>query len=192
MAKILGQDTDVLVAVFANLLSWFVATWFASWLPKLLPTIAEQDFGPTPDPNQTRCITIGRPGGKEQLRLIRLKPDFVTCGYNVPNGSPFIKVTPAPSTASSSQEDPDTTSAAASAPPTTPAVVVRVHSFSINYADCCIRWGLYESANKFVGYPIVSGFDIAGVVEQVMDGGDSRLGTRSMEQPFLVPIRHEY
>jgi synaptic vesicle membrane protein VAT-1 len=181
MVKILGQDADVLVAVFANLLSWFVATWFPSWLPKLLPTIVEQDCGPAPDPNQTRCIAIGRPGGKEQLRLIRLKPDFVTCGYNVPNGSPFIKVIPARSTASSSQAQVDPAASTASAPSATPAVVVRVHSFSINYADCCIRWGLYESANKFVGYPIVPGFDIAGVVEQVLDGGDS-----SSSSPFQV------
>ena len=29
-----------------------------------------------------------------------------------------------------------------------------------------IRWGLYESAIRYVGYPIVPGFDFAGVVEQ--------------------------
>lgn len=28
-------------------------------------------------------------------------------------------------------------------------------------------WGLYESALEFVGYPIVPGFDVAGVVERV-------------------------
>ena len=51
---------------------------------------------------------------------------------------------------------------------TTPVVVVRVRAFSINYADCCIRWGLYESANRFVGYPICPGFDVAGIVEEVI------------------------
>ena len=34
-------------------------------------------------------------------------------------------------------------------------VVVKNVAFSVNYADCTIRWGLYESAKKFVGYPIV-------------------------------------
>jgi NADPH:quinone reductase-like Zn-dependent oxidoreductase len=46
-------------------------------------------------------------------------------------------------------------------------VILRTKAFSVNYADCCIRWGLYESANEFVGYPIVPGFDVAGVVERV-------------------------
>jgi NADPH:quinone reductase-like Zn-dependent oxidoreductase len=70
----------------------------------------------------------------------------------VDNPSPFIKITD-------------------QLPPH--SVVVRVDSFSINYADCCIRWGLYESANKFVGWPIVPGFDIAGIVEQVAENDSS-------------------
>ena len=37
--------------------------------------------------------------------------------------------------------------------------------FSVNYADCTIRWGLYESAKRFVGWPIVPGFDVSGVIE---------------------------
>ena len=37
-----------------------------------------------------------------------------------------------------------------------------LQAFSINYADVCIRWGLYESALRFVGWPIVPGFDLAG------------------------------
>lgn len=50
-------------------------------------------------------------------------------------------------------------------------VVVRNQAFSINYADICVRWGLYESALKFVGWPIVPGFDIAGTCEAA--GSDS-------------------
>jgi len=45
-------------------------------------------------------------------------------------------------------------------------VVVRNKAFSINYADVCVRWGLYESALRFVGWPICPGFDIAGEVEK--------------------------
>lgn len=37
--------------------------------------------------------------------------------------------------------------------------------FSVNYADVTIRWGLYESALRYVGWPIVPGFDVSGVVE---------------------------
>ena len=37
--------------------------------------------------------------------------------------------------------------------------------FSINYADVAIRWGLYESALRYVGWPIVPGFDLSGVVK---------------------------
>ena len=49
-------------------------------------------------------------------------------------------------------------------------VVIKNAAFSINYADCCIRWGLYESANQFVGWPIVPRFDVAGTVEMVGKG----------------------
>jgi NADPH:quinone reductase-like Zn-dependent oxidoreductase len=153
--KILGQDLDVLIAVFANILSWLVTRFFPSFLPYLLPKIEQEDTSENPSFNQTKCIAIGRPGGMEQLRLITLKPGYATCGYNIDNPSPFIDVV--------SQDLPPNT------------VVLRVHSFSINYADCCIRWGLYESANKFVGWPIVPGFDIAGVVERVSDQNDGSL-----------------
>jgi hypothetical protein len=30
-------------------------------------------------------------------------------------------------------------------------VLVETDYFSVNYADVCIRWGLYESALRFVG-----------------------------------------
>jgi len=44
-------------------------------------------------------------------------------------------------------------------------LLVRKKYFSVNYADICIRWGLYESAFQYVGWPIVPGFDFSGVVE---------------------------
>jgi synaptic vesicle membrane protein VAT-1 len=43
-------------------------------------------------------------------------------------------------------------------------VVVHESHFSVNYADVCIRWGLYESALRYVGWPIVPGFDFSGTV----------------------------
>lgn len=151
---ILGQDWDVIVAVFANILSWLVHSFAPQYLSLLLPKIAEEDTGGSSSPTQTKCVAIGRPGGKEQLRVITLKPGYATCGYNVDNPTPFIDIS-------------------GSLP--RKSAVVKIHCFSINYADCCIRWGLYESANKFVGWPIVPGFDIAGIIEQVSDDDDSGL-----------------
>lgn len=91
-------------------------------------------------------IAVGRPGGKEQLRLITLQPGHVVCGYNVgKDGHPFVKI------------DDNLPNHMA---------VVKIQAFSVNHADCCTRWGLCKSENTFVGRPIVPGFDIAGVVEQ--------------------------
>jgi NADPH:quinone reductase-like Zn-dependent oxidoreductase len=44
-------------------------------------------------------------------------------------------------------------------------VVVRTSAIGVNYADCCVRWGVYESAKEYVGWPITPGFEFAGVVE---------------------------
>jgi synaptic vesicle membrane protein VAT-1 len=153
--KLFGQNLDVIVAVFANILSWLVATFASSFLPYLLPTISEEDIASETSPLQTQCIAIGRPGGVEQLRVITLKPGYVTVGYNLGFPSPFVDL--------SNKTDDQLPSG---------AVVVKIHAFSVNYADCCIRWGLYESANKFVGWPIVPGFDIAGVIERVSTSGN--------------------
>eukprot|EP01138_Halocafeteria_seosinensis_P001008 gb/GECG01001032.1/.p1 GENE.gb/GECG01001032.1/~~gb/GECG01001032.1/.p1 ORF type:complete len:432 (+),score=48.00 gb/GECG01001032.1/:1-1296(+) len=46
------------------------------------------------------------------------------------------------------------------------AVEVDVFAAGVNYADVCIRWGLYESAKKFVGWPITPGFEFSGVVRK--------------------------
>jgi len=46
-------------------------------------------------------------------------------------------------------------------------VVVKTAFAGINYADICIRWGLYESANKLVGYPICPGFEFSGHILKI-------------------------
>lgn len=43
-------------------------------------------------------------------------------------------------------------------------VVVKTVAAGVNYADCAVRWGVYESAKKFVGWPITPGFEFSGVV----------------------------
>ncbi len=46
-------------------------------------------------------------------------------------------------------------------------VVIEVHASGVNYADCMVRMGLYDSASEFVGWPITPGFEVAGVVRAV-------------------------
>ena len=46
-------------------------------------------------------------------------------------------------------------------------VVVRADACGVNYADCIVRMGLYESAKKYVGWPITPGFEVAGSIESL-------------------------
>lgn len=46
-------------------------------------------------------------------------------------------------------------------------IVAQLFYFYTAIHDDKQRWGLYESAHEYVGYPIVPGFDVAGVVERV-------------------------
>lgn len=43
-------------------------------------------------------------------------------------------------------------------------VVVRTEAIGVNFADCIVRMGLYQSAKDFVGWPITPGFEFAGTV----------------------------
>ena len=51
-------------------------------------------------------------------------------------------------------------------------VAIAVAASGINYADIMVRMGLYASAKRYVGWPIVPGFEVAGVVEAVGEGVD--------------------
>ena len=112
---------DVILAVFGNIVSWMVRQFVPSLLPQLLPAIEEEDTSETTSVNQTKCIAIGRPGGSEQLRIITLKPGYATAGYNI--GTTFVNISK-------------------TSPLPKDTVVVKVASFSVNFADCCIRWGV--------------------------------------------------
>jgi len=46
-------------------------------------------------------------------------------------------------------------------------VLIRTEAAGVNYADVCVRWGVYESARRFVGWPITPGFEYSGYVEEV-------------------------
>ena len=121
---ILGQDPEILLAALANILSWFVVTFCPSFLPYLLPSSPEEEEDDrlcNDDTTRTKCISIGRPGGMEQLRLVTLRKGICTIGYNVKN------VSPAPYTPADGFTLPDD------------CVVVKNLAFSVNYADCTIR-----------------------------------------------------
>src|SRR3954471_20931487 len=45
-------------------------------------------------------------------------------------------------------------------------VLIRTQAVGMNYANICVRWGIYESARRFVGWPITPGFEYAGWVEE--------------------------
>jgi len=45
-------------------------------------------------------------------------------------------------------------------------VVVETRAAGVNYADVCVRWGVYESAKRFVGWPITPGFEFSGTVKR--------------------------
>jgi NADPH:quinone reductase-like Zn-dependent oxidoreductase len=49
-------------------------------------------------------------------------------------------------------------------------VLIRVEAAGVNYADCVVRMGLYESAKKYVGWPITPGFEVAGRVAALGKG----------------------
>ncbi len=46
-------------------------------------------------------------------------------------------------------------------------VVVATRAAGVNYADCCVRWGVYESAKRLVGWPITPGFEFSGIVSSI-------------------------
>ncbi|HVK62935.1 MAG TPA: medium chain dehydrogenase/reductase family protein [Polyangium sp.] len=49
-------------------------------------------------------------------------------------------------------------------------ILVDVEAAGVNYADCIVRMGLYESAKKYVGWPITPGFEVAGKVAALGEG----------------------
>jgi NADPH:quinone reductase-like Zn-dependent oxidoreductase len=49
-------------------------------------------------------------------------------------------------------------------------VLIETTSIGVNYADCCVRFGVYASAKKYVGWPITPGFELAGTVKELGSG----------------------
>ncbi|HYP87813.1 MAG TPA: medium chain dehydrogenase/reductase family protein [Polyangiaceae bacterium] len=58
-------------------------------------------------------------------------------------------------------------------------VRVQTRAVGVNFADVVIRLGLYESAKKYVGWPITPGFEISGEVLELGPGvSDLQVGER--------------
>jgi len=49
-------------------------------------------------------------------------------------------------------------------------VLISVKAIGVNFADVCVRLGVYQSAKEYVGWPITPGFEAAGLVESVGPG----------------------
>jgi len=58
-------------------------------------------------------------------------------------------------------------------------VLVQTRAVGVNFADVVVRLGLYESARKYVGWPITPGFEFSGEVAALGAGvSDLRVGER--------------
>jgi synaptic vesicle membrane protein VAT-1 len=58
-------------------------------------------------------------------------------------------------------------------------VLVSTRAVGVNFADVVVRLGLYESAKKYVGWPITPGFEFSGEVAALGEGvTDLALGER--------------
>ena len=49
-------------------------------------------------------------------------------------------------------------------------VLVKTRAAGVNFADVVVRLGLYESAKKYVGWPITPGFEFSGEVAELGEG----------------------
>jgi synaptic vesicle membrane protein VAT-1 len=53
------------------------------------------------------------------------------------------------------------------APPGPDEVLIETKACGINFADCCVRMGVYSSAKKYVGWPITPGFEVSGLIKAI-------------------------
>eukprot|EP00930_Biecheleria_cincta_P084798 TRINITY_DN74231_c0_g1_i1.p1 TRINITY_DN74231_c0_g1~~TRINITY_DN74231_c0_g1_i1.p1 ORF type:complete len:466 (+),score=74.56 TRINITY_DN74231_c0_g1_i1:91-1488(+) len=159
-------------------IQYMCSALFWNVLDSVLNTLRlSSDSGNDIDPEWDEyCVAIERPGAIQQLKFKRLQPNQVTFGYNLTEklSSGGSKSYGAPKDSHINgliyTHKPDKSDLPAN------CVVIKTSYFSVNYADVCIRWGLYESQVKFVGWPVVPGFDVSGVVSWVGQDAASEYG----------------
>ena len=67
-------------------------------------------------------------------------------------------------------------------------ILVRTKSIGVNYADVCVRWGIYESAKKLKGLPITPGFEFSGKIEELGEGVKNfKVDDRVFGLTFFIP-----
>lgn len=66
---------------------------------------------------------------------------------------------------------------------------IEIRAFGVNYADIVIRWGLYESAKRFVGWPITPGFECSGIVKAV---GEKTTKFKPGDEVIAVTLFNSY
>lgn len=152
-----GQDSLVvyhqLQAICFNLVTWLLVVFGVRKVRDSLDPIASiLPPSSAPDDGVVAALVLS-PGGLERLSLEPLGVNVATVGYNV-KGCTRV---PGCNSLAMVEETALLDGLA----------IVRITSCSVNYADVTIRWGLYESAIRFVGYPICPGFDFCGIVERV-------------------------
>ena len=125
-------------------------------------------------------IKISTPGGYDKLQYTPLSPDEYTIGANVKHSN-------------IPEED---------------MVTIQTCAAGVNYADVCIRWGVYKSAKQYVGWPITPGFEFSGkIIEKgskvsefecgenvfglTMFGGYSEIIKVPKDQVFSMPKKLE-
>lgn len=49
-------------------------------------------------------------------------------------------------------------------------ILIETKASGVNFADCCVRMGVYSSAKEFIGWPITPGFEVSGIVVDIGEG----------------------
>jgi NADPH:quinone reductase-like Zn-dependent oxidoreductase len=49
-------------------------------------------------------------------------------------------------------------------------ILIETKACGVNFADCLIRMGVYQSVKEFVGLPCTPGFEVSGIVKSVGEG----------------------
>jgi NADPH:quinone reductase-like Zn-dependent oxidoreductase len=52
-------------------------------------------------------------------------------------------------------------------PPQEDEVLIECRACGVNFADCCVRMGVYRSAKVYVGWPITPGFEVSGTIKEI-------------------------